>query len=111
MNSHKLFPGVVAITLACASIIPGGTPQSNVQTDVPYGTRSGGKVLTDSAVTRVEPQYPPLAKAAGVSGQVVVEVTVDEAGNVISARAVSGHPLLRDPAITAACGWKFKPTL
>jgi protein TonB len=67
-------------------------------------------VLQGSATRRVEPSYPPLAKAARVSGAVVVEVTVDEAGNVISARPVSGHPLLKDAAVAAARGWKFTPT-
>jgi protein TonB len=42
---------------------------------------------------------------------VVVEVTVDEAGNVISARPISGHPLLKDAAVAAAKGWKFSPTM
>ncbi|HSO73526.1 MAG TPA: energy transducer TonB, partial [Blastocatellia bacterium] len=59
---------------------------------------------------RVEPTYPPLAKAARVSGSVVVEVTVDEAGGVISARAMSGHPLLKEAAVSAARGWRFSPT-
>jgi protein TonB len=51
-----------------------------------------------------------LAEAAQVSGPVVVEITVDEEGNVISARAVSGHPLLRDAAVEAARQWNFTPT-
>ncbi|HJZ67954.1 MAG TPA: tetratricopeptide repeat protein, partial [Blastocatellia bacterium] len=42
---------------------------------------------------------------------VVVEVTIDEEGNVISARAISGHPLLKDAAIDAARGWTFNQTL
>jgi len=62
------------------------------------------------ATTRVEPTYPPLAKAAGVSGAVLVEVTIDESGNVISASAVSGHPLLKDAAVAAAREWTFAPT-
>ena len=41
----------------------------------------------------------------------MVEVTVDEQGNVISARALSGHPLLKDAATNAAKGWKFSPTM
>jgi TonB family protein len=45
-----------------------------------------------------------------VSGTVVVEVVVDADGNVKSARAVSGHPLLRDASVTAARQWKFTPT-
>jgi protein TonB len=42
---------------------------------------------------------------------VVVEVTVDEQGNVMSARAISGHPLLKEAAVAAARGWRFTPTL
>jgi hypothetical protein len=50
--------------------------------------RKSGGVLQGSATKRVEPAYPPLAKAAQVSGSVVVEVTADEQGKVISARAI-----------------------
>jgi protein TonB len=46
-----------------------------------------------------------------VSGAVVVEITIDEEGNVISARAMSGHPLLKDAAVAAARSWKFRPTM
>jgi protein TonB len=46
-----------------------------------------------------------------VSGAVVVEVTISEAGQVISARPLSGHPLLKDAAVNAAQRWRFKPTL
>ena len=35
---------------------------------------------------------------------------IDETGKVISAKAVSGHPLLRDAAERAARGAKFSPT-
>ena len=76
----------------------------------PQIIRKSGGVLQGSATRRVEPGYPPLAKAARVSGAVVVEVTVDEDGNVISARALSGHPLLKDAAVDAARGWTFTPT-
>jgi TonB family protein len=72
--------------------------------------RKSGGVFQASATNRVEPVYPPLAKAARVSGAVVVEVTLDEEGNVISARALSGHPLLKDAAVAAARDWRFKPT-
>jgi protein TonB len=37
-------------------------------------------------------------------------VTVDENGNVVSAQAVSGHPLLQAAAVAAARGAKFSPT-
>jgi protein TonB len=44
------------------------------------------------------------------AGTVVVQVTVDENGNVISAHAVSGHPLLQAASVAAARGAKFSPT-
>ena len=72
--------------------------------------RKAGGVLMSSVVTRVEPTYPNLAKLAQVSGTVVVEVTMDEGGVVVAARAVSGHPLLQDAAVAAARQWKFEPT-
>lgn len=40
----------------------------------------------------------------------VVEVTVDEEGYVISARAISGHPLLQQAAVKAARQARFAPT-
>jgi TonB family protein len=70
---------------------------------------SGG-VLNGKAVNMPVPEYPAIAKAANASGAVTVEVTFDEGGNVISAEAVSGHPLLRAAAVTAARQAKFPPT-
>ena len=57
----------------------------------------------------VKPGYPPMAKVARIGGEVKVEIVVDEEGNVVSARAVSGHPLLKDAAVQAANRWKFEP--
>ncbi len=54
--------------------------------------------------------YPAAARAVGASGAVSVKVTIDELGNVISAEAVSGHPLLRAAAVEAALSAKFSPT-
>jgi TonB family protein len=76
----------------------------------PKIVRKAGGVLQGSATRRVTPAYPPLARAARVSGSVIVEVTVDEEGKVFSSRAVSGHPLLKDAAVEAARGWTFTPT-
>jgi TonB family protein len=69
---------------------------------------SGG-VLNDKAVSLPKPAYPPIAKAAKASGTVNVQVVVDESGNVISASAVSGHPLLQAAAVAAARQAKFAP--
>jgi TonB family protein len=89
---------------------PPPPPQMTPALDAPQLIRKSGGVMMTSATHRVEPEYPPLARAARISGLVVVEVTVDEAGLVTSARAISGHPLLKDAAVNAARQWQFSPT-
>jgi len=65
----------------------------------------------DLLIQRVEEGYRAqvLNSPAG-QASVTFEVTVDESGNVISARSISGHPLLKDAAEAAARGWQFSPT-
>ena len=70
---------------------------------------SGG-VLQASAIKKVEPVYPPIARAMKAEGEVRIHVTVSEDGKVIGAEAIEVHPLLRDAALQAARQWEFKPT-
>ncbi len=53
---------------------------------------------------------PPEARAARASGTVVVQITIDEYGNVIAARVVSGHQMLHQVSLNAASQAKFSPT-
>lgn len=71
---------------------------------------SGG-VLNGKAISLPKPPYPPAARAVRASGAVNVEIMIDTEGNVIAANAVSGHPLLRQSAVTAARSAKFAPTM
>jgi protein TonB len=68
-------------------------------------------VLNGKATSLPKPPYPPAAKAVRASGAVSVQVLISETGSVISASAVSGHPLLRPAAVSAARGARFSPTL
>jgi len=76
----------------------------------PEVKKSGG-VLNGKASSLPLPTYPAPARAINAQGQVTVQVTVDESGKVISAAAVSGHPLLRAAAEDAARRARFTPTL
>jgi len=67
--------------------------------------------LNGKAISLPKPDYPADARAAGVDGVVVVQVTIDEQGNVAEARAVSGPPQLQQVSISAALQAKFSPTL
>jgi TonB family protein len=62
-----------------------------------------------SAVHKVSPTYPPIARQMGITGTVVVAVTVDPTGKVIKAESSSGNKLLANSAIDAVKQWKFTP--
>jgi periplasmic protein TonB len=74
------------------------------------GPVSGG-VVNGKATSLPKPPYPAAAKAVRASGTVSVQVLIDENGNVVSASATSGHPLLRSAAEQAARSAKFSPTM
>ena len=77
--------------------------------------KNGGVVsqgmLNGKAISKPAPAYPPIAKAARASGVVTVQIVIDESGKVISANAVSGHPLLQQSAVEVARQARFSPTL
>lgn len=76
----------------------------------PRAAPISGGVLNGKAISLPKPAYPPIAKAAHASGTVTVQVLIDENGNVVSAQAVNGHPLLINAAVSAARNAKFSPT-
>jgi TonB family protein len=84
-------------------------PGSTSPTPTPKIISAG--VINSKAKNLVKPEYPSAARAVRASGAVNVEVTFDEKGDVISATAVSGHPLLRGAAEDAAKRSKFEPVL
>lgn len=83
-----------------ATPTPAGTPR----------TVSGG-VVNAKALSLPKPSYPSSARSVGARGPVSVRVLIDERGRVVSARAISGHPLLRRPAADAARRARFAPTV
>lgn len=77
----------------------------------PVPKQISGGVLNGKARSLPKPPYPPAARAVRAGGPVTVQVLIDENGNVVSASAVSGHPLLRASAAAAARQAKFSPTM
>ena len=73
------------------------------------GPISGG-VLNGKAISLPKPEYPAEARDSKAWGTVVVQVIIDEYGNVVSAKAASGHPLLQQASVNAALQAKFSPT-
>ena len=89
--------------------LPSATPPRPSPTNAPSNRPVNAGILNNRAVNLPKPAYPPLAKQMRAAGQVAVQVLVDEAGNVIAARATSGNQLLRASAEAAARQSKFSP--
>jgi len=61
------------------------------------------------AKTRVDPNYPELARKMNLAGTVKIEIVVAPNGSVKDARVVGGHPVLANAALDAARKWRFEP--
>lgn len=70
-----------------------------------------GNLTAVNAIKMVTPVYSSIAQRSNVGGRVTVEIELDEKGNVVSAKAVSGHQMLRSSAEDAARRSKFKPAM
>lgn len=90
--------------------VPGASGIAPPKEPVKVVVRVGGKVRPPRAVYRPAPAYPPLAKQARVSGDVVVDTILDENGNVTNMKILSGPPLLYEAAMEALKQWRYQPT-
>ena len=104
-------PGTGNVTTTPAKVnIADDEPPPAAPTPTPRTAPISGGVLNGKAISLPKPQYPPIARAARASGTVVVQVLIDENGSVVSAKAVSGPPLLLATAVAAARQARFSPT-
>jgi protein TonB len=62
-------------------------------------------------VHRVQPEYPPLARAVRVQGVVVLQAIIARDGTVANLRVLSGHPMLVRAAVAAVQQWRYRPYL
>ena len=104
-------------TATVGSVIPGGStrlPSPPIVTAVsgPVApVRVGGNIKAPARITNVAPAYPAQAKANGVYGIVILEVTIDANGNVTGTKVLRSIPDLDQAAIDAVRQWKYEPTL
>jgi|ERR1051326_3937548 protein TonB len=59
-------------------------------------------------VTRVAPEYPPLARTMAIAGTVRIEAVVSGSGSVKTAEIKGGHPMLADAALRAVKKWRWE---
>lgn len=89
-HSPKFIAGILALSCITGRLSP--------QVQASSTTAEGQVILSKLA----EPNYPPLARQARITGDVELTLRIRQDGSVDSVQAASGHPLLRDAAIDSA---------
>ncbi len=82
-------------------------PAVKVVSSRPFAISSG--VATGMLIRQTQPVYPTIAKAAGVSGTVVLHATIAKNGTIRDVQIVSGSPMLQQAALDAVRTWRYKP--
>lgn len=77
----------------------------------PKPIRLPENVMLAKLLQQVPPKYPAKAKAAQITGAVVLDAVVKQDGTVGKIQVVSGPPELVKAARDAVKKWKFAPTL
>jgi protein TonB len=73
--------------------------------------RIGGDIREPLKIRDVKPVYPEIARAAAVSGIVILEIRIDTEGSVTDARVLRSIALLDQAALDAVYQWRFTPTV
>jgi protein TonB len=61
-------------------------------------------------VKKVEPQYPPIARAGRMEGKVVVDAVIRKDGTVSDVKVLSStNPLFEQACVEAVKQWRFTP--
>lgn len=89
----------------------GVTPNPSGGASAPTKIAISSGVAQSHLLTHPAPVYPPIAKAARVSGTVVLQATIGKDGLIENVRVVSGPPLLQEAALDAVRQWTYRPYL
>lgn len=60
-------------------------------------------------IRRVQPEYPALARAARIEGEVLLQAVIATDGSIENLHVISGHPMLVAAALHAVQQWRYRP--
>lgn len=105
-ESPPLFPttGMIALPIT-GDIAP---PEIGLM-NTPSTTERSEKFIRDRAIFKVTPVFHSEAALKESRSQVVVNITVSPAGEVIIAECINSNSALQGLAVEAARRWKFQP--
>ena len=91
------------------SVFGSGGPK--VQAAAPKKVNISAGVAVGMLIQKTTPVYPPIAKAARVSGTVVIQATISKTGTIERDKVISGPAMLQQAAIDAVRTWRYRPYL
>jgi len=106
-NAASLPPGIGSAAPAGPHVTvgPAATRPSSRPINVSYG------VLAGHLIGPIRPEYPAIARTAGVGGTVVIAAIISRAGAIESAQVISGPPMLQRAALDAVRQARYRPFL
>ncbi len=96
------------IALSNATVVAAKQPDKPKQ---PGRINLSSGVAAGAILTKTTPNYPAIAKAAHVSGAVVLHAIISKTGAIESLQVVSGPEMLRAGALDAVRQWRYRPYL
>jgi protein TonB len=88
----------------------GNAPAPVVKVAPPKGpARVSSGVVAGNKLSGASPVYPPIARAAHVSGAVVLHAIISKSGSIENLEVISGPEMLRNAATEAVRSWRYKP--
>ena len=97
----RFFP----LAILFAGVVAGAAAQSS------QPVRISGGVMAAQIMSTTQAVYPPIARAAHVSGAVVLHTIIGKDGFVETLSVVSGPAMLQASALDAVRQWRWKPYL
>jgi periplasmic protein TonB len=85
---------------------PAVGPPVHVTTEKP---RPPSVIMEGHLIRRLQPEYPAIARSAGIQGAVVVQAIISKDGTIENLRVLSGHPILIRAAMDAVKQWRYRP--
>jgi TonB family protein len=102
-NHYVRFLRILLLIISCALGLM--LPAKALPSADHVESNDGGRKIK----TRVEPEYPVLAKKMGIRGTARIEITVTPDGVVKEVHELGGNPVLLDALVRAVKQWKYEP--
>jgi TonB family protein len=98
--------------MEASQVVPPPPPKPAVPVPTPpSAVKVGGQLVSARVLSKVDPEYPKLARQAGAGGVVELEATITADGRVKNPHVIRGNTMLQKSAIDAVLQWRYQPAM